>query len=340
MKILPRFIPLLPVLCAGAAFALPALAAKEVKAGKAEKPDSTLTITVNDDAKGEKETVTFLGVETAPVNRTLGRQLGLPRDTGLVVGRVAKSSPADGALREDDILLKFEDQLLIDSYQLSVLIRARKEGEEVALTVRREGKDVTLKVKLATREVPRFGGNLRLLPGGPGGGFEFFNKEISPGFEGLRRLGELPGLERDDLDNVMRMLERQRHDPLFGPRVHVIRRGHGQDSTILDLPKGNFVYSDDDGTVEIKGDTDKRQLTVKDAKGKVTFDGSIATEEDRKKIPAEVLARLEKIDLSFDLDQNFQQRGAAVEEAGKQKISDRAGRSLHSLRALRALRSF
>ena len=41
----------------------------------------------------EKEVVTFLGVETAPVSPTLSSQLGLPRDAGLVVvGIVAESA--------------------------------------------------------------------------------------------------------------------------------------------------------------------------------------------------------------------------------------------------------
>src|SRR5829696_4130363 len=38
--------------------------------------------------KVEKESIAFLGVETAPVSVTTGIQLGLPRGTGLVVNHV------------------------------------------------------------------------------------------------------------------------------------------------------------------------------------------------------------------------------------------------------------
>ncbi len=339
MNSLPRFKFLLPALLAGATLTSSALAAKDVTIKKGDKPDSTLTITLNDDALGEKETVPYLGIETAPVGRTLGRQLGLPRDVGLVVVRIAKNSPAEAVLKEDDILLRLDDQILVDSRQLSVLIRSRKEGDEVTLTVRREGRELTAKAKLAKREVPRMADTLRLIPGGPGNSFEFFNKEITPGLDGLAHLRELPGLEREDLNNVMRMLEHQRGALFSGPRMHVIRRG-GSGATILDLPKGNFVYSDDAGTVEFKGESDKRQLMVKDAKGNVTFDGPVVTEEERRKIPAEVLTRLEKIDLSFELGEDFKQEGAAVGDPAKQKISEKLGRSFRSLRALRSLRSF
>src|SRR5207253_309301 len=64
----------------------------------------------DDDENVEKEKVTFLGVETAPVGNTLATQLGLAEDMGLVVVRVSKDSPSSNVLKEHDILLKFEDQ--------------------------------------------------------------------------------------------------------------------------------------------------------------------------------------------------------------------------------------
>ena len=66
---------------------------------------------------GEKENVTFLGVETSPVSGTLTSQLGLPEGSGLVVSRVMPDSPAAGSLKEHDILLKLDDQLLIEQRQ-------------------------------------------------------------------------------------------------------------------------------------------------------------------------------------------------------------------------------
>lgn len=276
---------------------------------------------VKDGGNAAKESVTFLGVETGPVGRTLSAQLALPRDVGLVVTRVSEGSPAATVLQENDILTKFDDQILVDPRQLSVLVRGKKNGDEVTLTVYRGGKETTLKVKLGQHEIST-AENMQWTGGGPEGGMQFFNFGSGGDVRGQERLREMPGMGRGDLDNVFRMISRERGGPLreLG-NVHVIRRS-GKGGTVLDLPRGNFVFSDDDGTVELKSESDKRVLTVKDGKGKTTFDGPVNTEEERKKIPADVLERLGKIELSFELGNDFEHEGAAVDEAKpKQKIN-------------------
>ena len=68
------------------------------------------------------------------------------------------------------------NQILIDARQLSVLVRNRKEGEEVTLTYLRGGKPATARVKLTAQDMPKFpqGGMPRPTPprafprGGPG----------------------------------------------------------------------------------------------------------------------------------------------------------------------------
>lgn len=58
-------------------------------------------------------------------------------------------------LKLHDILLKLDEQVLIESRQLSVRLRMRKENEEIALTYLRGGKQATAKVKLGLQEVPK-----------------------------------------------------------------------------------------------------------------------------------------------------------------------------------------
>ena len=265
----------------------------------------------------EKEKVTFLGVETANVSRTVAAQLGIDRDIGLVVTRVQKDTPAAEALKEHDILMKFDDQLLIDARQFSVLIRSKKPGDQVTLTVLRGGKEQKVSVKLGEREVPKmmgfhgeFGPDMH--------GFQFFNGD-GPG---IARLRELPGLAREELGDVFRMLGDEKGNWFKTPRVHVLRRG-GQGSTILNLNEGNFVYSDDEGSVEVKANDGKRQLTVKDKSGKVSYEGSIASEDERRKLPAEVRERLNKIEginIGTKPGDDFEQDGAALEKPTKAKI--------------------
>ncbi|HYC69567.1 MAG TPA: PDZ domain-containing protein, partial [Opitutaceae bacterium] len=223
----------------------------------------------------EKEKVAFLGVQTAPVSRTLAAQLGLPRGTGLVVTDIVDDSPAATTLQEHDILTRLDDQILVGQQQLSVLIRNKKQGEEVTLSVYRGGKETRVKVKLGEREVPKFAAF------GDGDAFGFGFALEGPHIERLR---QLPGMEPGQVHDVIRMIGRNRPGLLGTPGVQVLRRG-SKGATILDLPQGNIVYSDDAGSVEVKAEEGKRHLTVKDASGKVLFQGPVNSKEDRDKLP-------------------------------------------------------
>ena len=124
----------------------------------------------------EVERSTFLGVEVTLVQPVLGAQLGLPKGTGLVVERISPRSPAADILKEHDVLTMLDDQILIDVRQLMVLVRNRKEGDEVTLSYLRGGVKATAKVRLLAQDMPKFpqGGMPVPMPprafprGGPG----------------------------------------------------------------------------------------------------------------------------------------------------------------------------
>lgn len=136
----------------------------------------------------ERERVSFLGAAVAPAPAVLAAQLGLPRESGLVVFQVDPRSPAHGVLRPHDVLTHLEDQVLINPQQFGALIRQRAEGAEVALTLLRGGKKETLKVKVSARDEPvrqPFAGGMQHRFGRPGGEP---NQEPGPGTgPGLRR---------------------------------------------------------------------------------------------------------------------------------------------------------
>ncbi|MES1168753.1 MAG: hypothetical protein ABUL61_06250, partial [Oleiharenicola lentus] len=100
---------------------------------------------------------------------------------------------------------------------------------------------------------------------------------------------------------VMRLIGGDRMRWFAQPRVHVFKREGGKGATVLDLPGGNLSFSDDQGSVELNNNDGKRELTVKDKKGAVTFQGPLNTPDDHKKLPPEVLARLDAIG-GADLD--------------------------------------
>jgi hypothetical protein len=242
----------------------------------------------------EKETVPFLGVETGPVAAAVSTQLGLQRGTGLVVNHLVPKSPAAEVLQLHDILLKLDDQILIETRQLSVLIRGKKEGDEVTLTYLRGGKQATAKAKLAKHDVPKFSG---VEPGAP---MVFGLAGAPERFEGF-----LPGhgAEREEVDRVLSLLQQARGvDAPPGqvpaaPRIRIERvPGSGVRAMSLNTGNSSLVYSDDGGVLDLRIQDGVKTLVAKDPKGAEIFSGPVTTPEERAKLPGELRARLEKLE--------------------------------------------
>jgi len=246
----------------------------------------------------EMETVTFLGVQTSPVGPTLGAQLGLAKDHGLVVVEVVPESPAAAVLQPHDILLKFNDQILIDIRQLSVLVRSAKAGDEVALTYMRAGKSAIAKVKLGQKEIPKQTG-FGLAPAAPGFNWQGMTSSVAP----------VASTSRVDADRLLGMIEMGRdgvsrvvrHNELGGDRMISITVNTGDNT---------MSYNDDKGSLEVTTKDGMKELVAKDAKGETVFSGPINTPEQRASVPAEVLDRLTKIEgmqgFSFRTGEGFQ----------------------------------
>ncbi len=99
--------------------------------------------------------VTYLGVSVNPVEADLARQLGIIAGAGLKVWSVVPGSPAQLAgLKINDVLVKLDDQLLVNLQQFTVLVRSFAPGSQVALTLYR-GKDrLTVNARLAQMDLP------------------------------------------------------------------------------------------------------------------------------------------------------------------------------------------
>lgn len=252
----------------------------------------------------EREEATFLGVETMPVTSTLTAQLNLSRDVGLVVRLVVPDSPAAGALRVDDVLLKLDDQHLIESRQFAVLVRNKQEGDEVTLTYLRGGKQANAKVKLTKREVPKLNA--------------FFEERLPMG--AVTVLQQVPGgvkweaaQPEENRAQVDRLLSLMQPTPGSGPvRMRIDPAGHfGFRAMGIDTANTSLVYSDDGGALEITTKDGKKTLVARDPKGAEVFSGAISTPEERAALPAAVRERLEKVegmhDITFRTEGSFQE---------------------------------
>ncbi len=312
------FCHLLPV--AGLAVMLPALQAADPGPGSAMHEQKQLRVLVGPDAGSgnmhffhaggprEMENVTFLGVETRPTDPTLADQLGLPAGTGLIVRVIAPDSPAATALKANDVLVKLDDQLLIEARQLAVLIRNHKEGDEVTLTFIRVGKETTAKVKLGKHEAPKLVFNT-----GEHGFNEVFNVPFGP--------DQLPGAGPEEMDRVLSLIQRGPADEPGQPKrqIRIQRQATtpGMHTTTVSTANTNMVFTDDAGSLELTTKDGHKTLVAKNAKGDQVFSGPVTTPEERKAMPADVRERLEKLEgmqeFSFQTDEDFQ--GSKVEMA-------------------------
>ena len=115
----------------------------------------------------------WVGICVSAAPPELQTQLKLADGVGLVVQFVMPKSPAASAgLKPFDLLLKLDDQWLINPEQFSVLVRMHRSGDRVKLTFLREGSEQTADVKLVDHEFVRpvddWDGNAA-WPGGPRG---------------------------------------------------------------------------------------------------------------------------------------------------------------------------
>lgn len=104
---------------------------------------------------GETRQVSYLGVLTGPVSPEARAHLGLKEGFGLRVAEVQRGSPAQAAgLKENDVLVRFEDQRLASMEQLQALVRERRKGERVNLLVISAGKEAMVAVEVGETTVP------------------------------------------------------------------------------------------------------------------------------------------------------------------------------------------
>ena len=134
-------------------------------------------------------------------------------------------------LKRHDILLKLDDQLLIDPRQLSVLVRSHKEGDTISVTYLRMGKQDTASIKLGAHEAPKvseWGEPVSMPP----------------------NLGE-HGLSREDMDRVLSLMNGYGQNwptPPGATRPPQAPPPPNMREDSVDLANSNIVYTDDKGT--------------------------------------------------------------------------------------------
>jgi len=144
----------------------------------ATQPDAgqignTARIQVTGPLAGKTEKVAWMGVATSRAPSALLEQLKIK--SGLVVDDVKAGSPAEAAgLKPQDIVLKMDDQILLNPAQLEKLVRLHNPGDSITLSLLREGNSTTATAKLVEHDVlvmqdvdpQALAGAVMSLPGG------------------------------------------------------------------------------------------------------------------------------------------------------------------------------
>jgi hypothetical protein len=259
-----------------------------------------------------KQPKPFLGVIAAPAPPAIAAQLGLTEGFGLLVMEVLPDGPAAKAgVQKYDVLKLLNDQQLVDTNQLSALLRAAGKDKDVVLTVIRKAQEQKLTAKVGEHLAP-------VGPGPHGEGFhqfgfpEFhdriraFHHHFEEHAEKFRQDGHGPHEKHFEGHG-------EGHGPQdhFGPRAEVspeeILKEAQPDGgselqvltdsglTTVEGAKAHLFVKDGDGEIEVTANDGKRILTARNSEGEVVFTGPVDTEEQRKAVPEAVRSKLESI---------------------------------------------
>ena len=104
--------------------------------------------------RGEEIVYGFLGVEIQDVTEKEAAQSGAEVGRGAYVAKVLPEMPAEGGLREGDVILAIDGTPIRSPDDVIQVVQAMPVGEKVALEVLRGGKTERIEVEVARRPVP------------------------------------------------------------------------------------------------------------------------------------------------------------------------------------------
>jgi hypothetical protein len=254
----------------------------------------------------------YLGVHTSRLDKAVSHQLGLPKGVHLQVEQVAPGSPAeDAGVKLYDVLLKFDDQLLINPEQLKTLVRMRNPGERVSLSILRQSKPVTLSVELI--EVPESVRDSYEHEWGDGGDSFDFDQLFGPN----NRFRDFFRRHSFDFPDIRDFHRRPFfYDPRLDPSVPApsgsgtlddpLHGGGGTDVQTYSYSSSTqqITVSDEEGSLQWTEKDGLRFLRATDLEGSVLFEGAITSEEDRRKMPDGVGQRLRAMQQSGQIPAN------------------------------------
>lgn len=275
----------------------------------------------------------YAGISPVTLDEKLRKenaQTNFPAGMGVVVGFIDPKGPAAGNLEQGDVLTRFDDQVLVNAEQFRALIQMHQAGDVVKIVLVRGDENKTVELKLGSRASPvatkakstpsvektpakndtglkiTINGqtvdmgempidNGTITPVGPGqvvilGPNQGLPPEVAQQLEEMRRRG-LP-IPKVRVTPAPTVEEKVATPPAMQSRSQSFSFSLGNGAAV----SSNSVACDCDGTVNLQESNGKKHAIIRDASGKVLFDGDVTTEEDRAKMSSTVRNRLKLVE--------------------------------------------
>ncbi|HOA62190.1 MAG: PDZ domain-containing protein [Verrucomicrobia bacterium] len=240
----------------------------------------------------------YLGVELGYVISPLATQLGLEDESGALVNMVVDESPAARAgLKRHDIIVKLDGKKVRDPADLSARIDKHKKGDKITLTVIRGGKPIEITATLSEKAATDPARLQKLL------------REYYPIVPGIRMLRTGPDrneivvrLDSENDGNAYHVERRIVVDPANARATAesaIVKPGHSTTSQVSVEQKVIVMKTDGGMSTVLEEKDGHRHVTVKDAEGKVVFDGPVNSDGDRQRLPTEAREQLDRIEQSL-----------------------------------------
>jgi serine protease Do len=179
-----------------ALIALPAISARpQYKTARAQEsqvvqePEALPEVMDEMNVLVRDEGSSWLGVETQEVSSDKAKELKLPAERGVLIGKIVPDSPAAKAgLKENDVVTEINGQHIEGTAQFRRIIHEIPAGRTAQITVWREGRSQTLSVTLGKAEQGRRA--FRMVAPTPGT-FAF----RMPDLPEVREIPEIPSME-------------------------------------------------------------------------------------------------------------------------------------------------
>ena len=254
---------------------------------------------------GKTQRVTFLGVHTSTLPEAVAAQLPLEKGTGLLVTFVAKDSPAEKAgLEPNDVLVKLNEHILVNTPQLQTVIENRKEGDAALVSFYHKGEEKTVTATLAAQE--KSAGH-HGFDGEDWGNFrtaEFQADLAKAQAEAQRAMAEA----QVAVESARGEVEKHKGDWAAGMATlkdalkGVELPSDGSTMTFAKPGSAKTVTVDSDGVFVLNRKNNAIHLHAVDKTGKVHFDGDVSTPQAQSKVPPELSAKLQKLLKDFPSD--------------------------------------